>query len=353
MIPKKLFDATVIHQVNLTRRANGIVRDVFLLLKEAENDIIAQIIIIDPTGVSKRYQAARLQKLLESVRERIVEVSKVMNASVKAELQGLSKYEASNQAKMLVNTIPIDIAIAVPATDALVALVTTTPIEGRFFKEWMDTFTRASIDQLNQQIRIGVLEGETQAEIVRRIRGTSISNGTDGAMQVRRNAAQQLVRTSVNHVTNEARQLTWAQNDDVVKGWKFVATLDSRTTLTCIKLNDLDLVYPIGEGPRPPRHRQCRSTTVSELKSWRELGVDINEFDAGQRSSLTGLVPADTTYNAWLKTQPVGIQKDVLGVTRQKLWADGKIDVSGFVDNQGRTYTLDELAKKDDLLFDN
>jgi len=351
MIPKKLFDDTVNHQVYLTRRANGIVRDVFLLLKEAENDIISQIVRIDPTGTSKRYQAARLQKLLESVQERIVEVSMAMSDSVKAELQGLSRYEASNQARMLTSTIPIDISIAVPATDALVSLVTTTPIEGRFFKEWMDTFTRASVDQLNQAIRIGVLEGETQAEIVRRVQGTAVSNRTDGAMQVRRNAAQQLVRTSVNHVTNEARQLTWAQNDDIVRGWTFVATLDNRTTLVCAGLNGQS--FPIGEGPRPPRHRQCRSTTVAELASWRDLGVDVDEFSPGQRSSLTGVVPADTTYNAWLRTQPVSIQKDVLGSTRQKLWSDGKIDIRGFTDNQGRTYTLDELKRKDATLFDD
>jgi len=345
MIPEKLFNDTINHQINLTRRANGIVRDVFLLLKEAEQDIIAQIITVDPTGTSKRYQAARLQKLLDSVRERLGEVSKKMSASVKAELQGLSKYEASNQAKMLTNTIPIEISIAVPATDALVSLVTTTPIQGRFFNEWMDTFSKASVEQLNQAIRIGVVEGETQSEIVRRVRGTSLRNGEDGVMQIRRNAAQRLVRTSVNHVTNEARQLTWAQNDDVVNGWTFVATLDSRTTLTCAGLNGDS--FPIGEGPRPPRHQNCRSTTVSKLKTWRELGVDTDEFTPGQRSALGGTVSSDITFDGWLKGQPVGIQKEVLGPARLKLWKEGKFDVKGFTDSQGRTLTLGELTAKE------
>lgn len=341
MIPQNYFDLSVSHQVNLLRRANGIVKDVLDLLIEAENDIKYQIIKIDPTGVRKSYQEARLEKLLEAVQERIADVKERMRDSIRSELQGLTKYEASNQAQMLKNVIPIEIAVNVPPAEALVAIVNSTPIEGRFFKDWIDIWEKASVDAMNQAIRIGVLEGETQSQIVRRV----VEAG-----QVRRNAATQLVRTGVTHVTNEARQLTWANNTDIVTGWTFVATLDSRTTLTCASLHGTS--YPIGEGPRPPRHRNCRSTTVSTLKSWRDLGVDIDEFSPGMQSSMNGVVPSDITFTTWLKSQSAATQKEILGASRYKLFKTGKINVDYFTDSQGNTLTLDQLRKKDSDLFD-
>ena len=46
--------------------------------------------------------------------------------------------------------------------------------------------------------------------------------------------------------------------------WRFIATLDGRTTLTCAGLHGN--VYPVGKGPRPPRHIGCRSCSVPVLR---------------------------------------------------------------------------------------
>jgi len=331
MIPQELFDKTVLHQTHLLRRSNGIIRDVFVLLKDAENDIKTQIVTRDMTA----YQTQRLQSLLVDVQKRISELTKTMSKTVKAELEGLSVYESGNQADMLRSTLGVDLPpIVVPPTATLVSSVVENPIQGKFFAEWMETFEASTVGRLNQAIRIGVLEGETESQLIRRVRNE---------IDTTRNAASQLVRTSTNSVTNNARQLLWAQNSDIIEEWQFVATLDSRTTFICIELDGER--FPIGEGPKPPRHRSCRSTTIAVVKD--------SIFTPAMRASAGGPVDASLTYPAWLKTQPVSVQKDVLGVARQKMWSEGRIEIKNFTDDTGRTLTLDELKKKDSKLFDS
>ena len=50
------------------------------------------------------------------------------------------------------------------------------------------------------------------------------------------------------------------------------------------------------------------------MKSWRELGIDVDEMDAGTRASMDGQVRQLTTnYAQWLERQPYERQIKVLG----------------------------------------
>jgi SPP1 gp7 family putative phage head morphogenesis protein len=44
------------------------------------------------------------------------------------------------------------------------------------------------------------------------------------------------------------------------KKYRYVATLDSRTSSICAALDGREFEY--GKGPMPPQHFNCRSTTV-------------------------------------------------------------------------------------------
>lgn len=49
-------------------------------------------------------------------------------------------------------------------------------------------------------------------------------------------------------------------------------------------------------------HWGCRSTETFILKSWKELGIDIDidEMDAGTRASMDGQVPVGTIFIEWI-----------------------------------------------------
>ena len=192
---------------------------------------------------------------------------------------------------------------------------------------------------------MGFAEGQTIPQIARRIRGTRAAGYADGILQEPRRAVESLVRTSLNHTTTTARESLYSKNSDLVKGWvQIVSTLDSRTTLIC--MNQDGKFYRIGEGPRPPFHFGCRTTTAPVLRSWRELGINRAEIPPGTRDSMDGQIPETMTYAKWLKAQPAEFQREVLGTARYEMYKAGT-PIDRFV-RDNRVLTLKELEQRED-----
>ena len=141
----------------------------------------------------------------------------------------------------------------------------------------------------------------------------------------------------------------YAGNADLIKGVRWVSTLDGRTSPIC-RARD-GVIYDVDKGPRPPAHWNCRSTTVPVLRSWRELGIPADEASPGTRASMDGQVPSDMTYQQWLKSKPAAFQDETLGKAKGRLFRSGGLTLDRFVNNKGREYTLDELRKRDAQAF--
>jgi len=90
----------------------------------------------------------------------------------------------------------------------------------------------------------------------------------------------------------------------------------------------------------------CRSTSTPVLKSFRELGLDIDEVPETTRASLDGQIPQDTSFEGWLSRRSVADQDANLGVGRAKLWRDGDISFRDLMDANGRPLTLMELQAR-------
>lgn len=196
-------------------------------------------------------------------------------------------------------------------------------------------FSTNKARQVAQIIRDGATVGRTSQEVVR-----EILNLVEARTPAQ---AASLVRTSTNHIGNIARNATYEANDDVVDGWEFVATLDSRTSITCASLDGNK--YKIGEGPQLPLHWGERSVAAPTINPEYNLGSAIE----GERASADGPVSAQTTYGGWLKRQSAEVQDEVLGVERAKLFRSGKLSIGKFTDDTGRIYTLEELKRLNDL----
>ena len=85
------------------------------------------------------------------------------------------------------------------------------------------------------QIRIGMLAGETNRDLVKRIRGTQIPGAprgtfTGGVLQTSTREANTLVRTSVQQIANQTREETYRENADIIKGVQALVVLDTRTS---------------------------------------------------------------------------------------------------------------------------
>lgn len=342
---EQVYDKSVAHAIYLERFKGGLANRLIALLNRADADLVAQILAKDPTAVSGSWSQKRLEALLEEIRIINRDVHNAFGKELTKELQALAVYEAGWQVQMLTTAIPVTVNLVTPTAEQLRAAVVARPFQGRLLKEALQGLEASRAAKVRDAIRMGFVEGETISQIVQRVRGTKAAGYADGLLEIGRREAQALVRTTVAHTANVARDNTFKANSDVVDKWEFVATLDSRTSLTCASLSGKR--YEIGKGPMPPRHFNCRSTALPVLK---------DEFaflsEGRTRASKDGYVSGDITFSDWLKKQPASVQDDILGKTRADLFRANKITVDRFTDNKGKAYTLEQLRKKDAELFE-
>ena len=183
---------------------------------------------------------------------------------------------------------------------------------------------------LARTIRQGVFSGESTQQIANRMIGRlefgqrgsvrQIAQAGGELTKLANHQIQTIVRTSVNQVQNQASQAVYAANSKVAPKYEYVATLDSRTSPICKRLDGRKFEY--NKGPTPPQHFNCRSTTVpvvdyAGLKKQKGF-EDLTPPPKGKvvtrpTGEGTGRVPQDTQYGDWLLGQDKKLKVKTLG----------------------------------------
>jgi len=213
-------------------------------------------------------------------------------------------------------------------------------------------------ERFSQVVRNGLLTGEPTPAIARRLIGQlefgqeamtprQLAAAGGELTKMANNQVRTIVRTSINQVSNAASQQVYEANQDITSKYRYVATLDGRTSSRCRALDGREFDY--GRGPMPPQHFNCRSTTVPVIDY---KGLGIPPPPEGRRAAAGGMVPAGTTYGEWLAKQPKDQQAEILGA--------GKVDyfrrlsdkygprdaIAKMVRDDGSELTLAQLRKR-------
>lgn len=351
-VNETLLDEFLRHAVYVERFKAGQLQSLRAFLDELMADVSSILgQRLSDVKTSGTVNTKRLQALLLDLEKISNDVSEKLRETVTQQMKDLAIYEHGWTLATLQATIPVIVDFTTVAPAQLWAAVNARPFEGREFQQWFKDYSIAQANRITQQVRIGVIEGETIDQTMRRIRGTQAAGYKDGIIHgINRRGAEALVRTTVNHVVTMARQATFDSNTEVVAAVTWRSTLDGRTSEICQARDGK--VFPVDSGPRPPAHPNCRSTIVPVVKTWKQLGIDLAEAPEGTRASLNGQVPASETYQTWLSRQPVAFQNDVLGKTKGILFRKGELQLDKFVDmGTGRAYTLEELRRKHPDVF--
>ncbi len=391
-IPKtanELFlDAMVRHQIGLMRVAKGIGKQVNTLLDASERDLRNQIRRrlrkLKKQGLSTSAGVRSMRALMKEIRKTRgkshAEVARLFDREMKA----LAVAEAQFMAMATEAVLPVLIDTTLPSPSLLRSIVNTRPFQGRTLKGWAKSIKIADLDRIESQIKIGLTQGESIPEISRRIVGSAKLRGRDGVTAITRRNAEAIARTSVNAITNQAKQEFYKANADIVKWEVYVATLDGVTTAICRSLDEKK--FRVGEGDVPPLHINCRSLRVAvfdddvlstrPMKPVTERGL-LREFTKNEKldsvtkranlphgtkgrfdkfarkrtRELIGQVPDKTSYQQWLGTQPKSFRVDVLGKTKERLFTRGRLKLDKFVNRQGDEFTLSQLARSDASAF--
>ncbi|MCY1388618.1 hypothetical protein D9M71_33930 [compost metagenome] len=364
-VNEKLQDAEIGHAVDLQHLSNAEVRKILKLLNRVDADLRARLIAAIERMGSSSFTVEHMNTILASVRELNRQVYAEVGQAVTQSLDEIAVYEIGFQQRLFTAVIPPQVLVAVPLAsvtlDQVREIAFRRPFQGRLLSEWLADLETTRAARVRDAIRIGMVEGQTTPEIVRRIMGIRSEGFADGLLNRSRQDIEAMVRTAIGHTTGAARDAFYAANDDLIAGEQWLSTLDSRTSEGCRIRDRLKYTAgthkPVGHsvpwGAGPGRlHWQCRSTSTPITKSWQELGLDIDEIDEGTRASMDGQVPASTTYGEWLERQSAARQDQVLGPERGKLMRQGGLTMDRFYNDKGRYLTLDELKERDAAAFE-
>lgn len=390
-INTQLDDRFIRHAVDLARLEAGLQQQAVSILKKLEEELIARLAVSSPTGIARTaFQQRRLTLLLSQVQATIQKWYAELDRATQKELRAFAAVEQDFVVRALNDSFGVDIVTPVLDRVTLRQLAKDTLIQGAPSAEW---WSRQSSDlrrRFLDEMRSGVAQGETLAQLMQRVRGTRARSFQDGILRTNRAGAERLVRSSVQTLANRVREDIYAEHSDLIKGVIWHSTLDARTSMQCqvrdrkeytLDHRPVGHAIPWGGGPGS-LHWNCRSSSVPRTRSWAELSrsqavqsgagshpasirvlyerklrqagfsdadIAVRVMDA--RSSMDGLVPRALTFPQWLRSKEndlPGFGVKVLGPTRWGLWRSGKLSFADLVNFQGEPLRVaDLLAQRD------
>ena len=227
-------------------------------------------------------------------------------------------------------------------SDVLRSMITDVPVGGYILSDWIDAmFTNELKSKLQNEFATGAFSGESTDALARRI--------ALGFNNISNREAVTLARTYVQEVNVNAMEAVYAKNTNIVRGVKWSAVLESGDTKTgtgtCPRCAGLDGVeFGIKSHPPCPLHPRCRCLLLPVTKSYRELGLDIEEIQKVYRPTRI----ADTlkkggkdkidflqgNYEDFYLKQSIEFQSNVVGPVRASMIAGGQISFSDLVDRK-------------------
>lgn len=336
-------------------------------LEERLEDELRRSRLGDPAGQFER--DVRLRALLDQVQRLASEEYGELVAAAEGVMTEAAQLEVAHAVTPLRPVaIAADVGLGVPTVEQLRSIASNVLIDGSPSREWWSRQAGDLVQRFADEIRDGLVRGESIDELVRRVRGQATGRRhtfeiagrrqtyvefAGGLIDTSTRQAEALVRSSVAAVSSDARRATFEANQDVVKGVVQISTFDTRTTTICLAYGGKAWAYPdmepIGHllpyAGGTPRHWNCRSTEAPLLRSWRELGINLDDAGAGRRwSRLDGKVPGDWTMDDFLGRRTKAQLDAQLGPGVAELYRAGEISLDDLVSRAtGRPLTVAEI----------
>ena len=374
--------------IDLNRFSNSVAKRIAVTYNDLILDAVDQLRGIDELAAPAK--AARLRAILAQLKESLDGWAGTSTLAVVEDLQGLAELQSEFVANELRRALPIDMrrqinsvqispqfaqSVAtvdptainvVSLSDDLQAAVTGAPQtfqltaakgttitlpNGKVLQKSFRGLAESQADLFAKTVRNGLLTGESTDQIARRLKGT-LRFGQPGSLRQIAQRGGDATSVPNNQV------MVYKANQDVTKRYRYVATLDSRTSAICRALDGQEFDYD--KGPTPPQHFNCRSTTVPII-DYEGLGFDPpppsalrrpNSAFKGPRPVRGENVPDNETYGQWLNQQSKATKQDVLGKSKVPYFNRlvnkyGPTDaIRKFVSADGSELTLEQLKRR-------
>ena len=327
------------------------------LLSEADSKDFEKLLEAykNKTGAQKREVLAELEAPAYKTRMKRLDdidksINRLINAVASKERDAIDKtmrkvyessyphavYEAARMSGLDLQTGPID--------EGALETILKKKWSGQNYSERVWNNTQKVADALKEEFMIGALTGKTEKEMTDSINEQFLSG---------RNKARRLVRTESSYIHNEAH--FQAYKDYGIEEYRFVATLDLRTSQICRERDGS--VYRVNDKKigvnAPPMHPWCRSTTIMNLDD--ETMHNLERF---ARDPVTGermKVPADETYKEWYQrmVEKHGAEAINTAGKSTKNYSSDKVQYQNYINVLGNKFVPDTLEEFQKIKYGN
>lgn len=342
----ELQDSIIRHALELQRLSAHEEAEALSILRALEDELRQLLASRTLSASTQRELTALIKAADEAIAARYAVIPGTMDA------HGLVVLVAENTVQAMQQLGP---SIAKPSEEVLRSLSRDVMIEGQPASAWWSKQADDTSFRFAQQVRQGVVNGETNEQITTRIVGKR--GGDPGIMDMSRRQARSLVHNAIMSAANQARLATYRKNMKHAAGIKWLSTLDSHTCVTCAALDGAmwnfdgkpirgtDMLFTV-----PPKHFSCRCILTPIPPSFDDIfgqsGLDDILSGIGARASSNGPVKSGTTFAEFLKRQSPEFVEGTLGKRRAEMYRQGKITLRDLVSGTGRPLSLSELQAR-------
>lgn len=280
------------------------------------------------------YNNERYQKLLKQVSDELQKFAsyaedKTLEQQAQAVRQGLS--DAEELALLALGEVPAGINIKWfslnrRAVETMVGMNQPgSPLHMLF-----SAFGAEGLSLAKTALEDALILGQGPRDVARALRD---------ALGVSLTRALTIARTEMLRAYRTANLASYRENRHIVKGWKWMATLDGRTCASCFAMHGK--VFDIDE--KFVSHPSCRCTSVAVTPTWEEIGnrygLDLSELDQRDVETMESLMAKGYTEeqaNQYLMRNLTGeqafgmldekTQQEILGKAKFLAWKDGAFE---------------------------
>lgn len=364
---KALLDALSQHQAYLYRASSQNVNDLIKVFDQLSNEQLLKLgeLFEDLTDSERKAlqglnfsSRAKASRNIEEIKVTLSEWFSSLNTELPAIFEqsaiALAVYEAGYTVALMGETLKTD-------GEKIYQQAKKAPFSGGQLVDYLFSDIAANLrKKVEYVIRDGFSQGQTNQQIINRIKGRKSLDYKDGLLQSERYVIERQVRTARSHVSNAAYI-------DVYKALgyeyvKVVATLDGRTCKYCASVDGR--VYHIDDQTRPrfPVHPHNRTTYVGcdrdgNIGGVRPFVMDerkVKDIPKEERKHLIGQLDANTSFKEFFEQSDEFFQRTWLGKKKYEFYKKGEYSIDKFADPLNkRGYTLAELKALDQKTFKN
>jgi SPP1 gp7 family putative phage head morphogenesis protein len=339
------------NQINVLGYSNGVVGEMMKHLANAADDLTKKL-----QTTKGQFTRAHQSLILQETTGTLAALSNVYNGILTEAQETIIKEEYSSISESLIQSAHLPLPEIPPSLpfDQVAALV-SSPVGGKPLSAWIDNHISYMADGIKSEMTKAIVGGAGTDQAAKMLKDN---------MGLSRRGANVIARTTLLDSAHKARVKVYDDNDDIIKSYTFLATLDSRTCPVCGPYDGLTLPS-YTQLPAVPRHAQCRcihrpNTRFYEPELVQRPVVEeatkktTNHKDGSKstkwKPTKVSFQNGNYTWNDFFQAQPDDWQQMVLGKTKWQMWKAGEISLDDLAKDT-HVLSINDLKKKHEMGF--